>query len=153
MGFSALGNPFQKCFRGRLDDLVKFTFRADPRQNAFWGTLTFEVNFTGWGYPCQKYLRGRFVDLVKFTGLQEGHAHLLRAEQHLCFQEDLHRSVCLCRADLLLDRRGFLLLTEIPLAGDGHRRLSGNPLRSSNRSISSDFPSTTFTHRFSALIQ
>ena len=88
-----------------------------------------------------------------FSGLQEGHAHLLRAEQHLCFQEDLHRSVCLCRADLLLDRRGFLLLTEIPLAGDGHRRLSGNPLRSSNRSISSDFPSTTFTHRFSALIQ
>ena len=46
---------------------MKFTFRADPRQNAFWGTLTFEVNFTGWGYPCQKYLRGRFVNLVKFT--------------------------------------------------------------------------------------
>ena len=136
----------------RWNDYVS-TSEAHPLYNAFRGTLVSEVNFTGWGYPCQKYLRGRFVDLVKFTRLQEGHAHLLRAEQHLCFQEDLHRSVCLCRADLLLDRSGFLFLTQIPLAGDGHRRLSGNPLRSSNRSISSDFPSTTFTHRFSALIQ
>ena len=135
----------------RWNDFVS-TSEPYPLYNALRGTLLFEVNFTALGNPCQKYLRGRFVNLVKFTGLQEGHAHLLRAEQHLCFQEDLHRSVCLCRADLLLDRRGFLLLTEIPLAGDGHRRLSGNPLRSSNRSISSDFPSTTVTHRFSALI-
>ena len=48
-------------------DLVKFTFRADPLQKAFWGTLDFEVNFTGRGYPRQKYLRGRFGELVKFT--------------------------------------------------------------------------------------
>ena len=47
--------------------LVKFTFREDPLQNTLRGTLTFEVNFTGWGYPCQKYLRGRFGNLVKFT--------------------------------------------------------------------------------------
>ena len=67
VNFTGWSNPCQKCFRGRLGDLVKFTFRADPRQKGFWGTLTFEVNFTGWGYPCQKYLRGRFVDLVKFT--------------------------------------------------------------------------------------
>ena len=35
---------------------VKFTFRADPRQNALRGTLPFEVNFTGSGYPFQKCL-------------------------------------------------------------------------------------------------
>ena len=46
---------------------MKFTFRADPRQKAFRGTLLFEVNFTGWGNPCQKYLRGRLSNLVKFT--------------------------------------------------------------------------------------
>ena len=47
--------------------LVKFTFRADPLQKAFRGTLLFEVNFTGRRNPRQKCLRGRFVDLVKFT--------------------------------------------------------------------------------------
>ena len=46
---------------------MKFTFRDDPLQNALWGTLVSEVNFTGWGYPCQKYIRGRLEDLVKFT--------------------------------------------------------------------------------------
>ena len=38
-----------------------------PLYNAFRGTLSFEVNFTGWSNPCQKCLRGRFDDLVKFT--------------------------------------------------------------------------------------
>ena len=38
-----------------------------PLYRAFWGTLVFEVNFTGWGYPCQKYFRGRSGGLVKFT--------------------------------------------------------------------------------------
>ena len=33
---------------------VKFTFRDDHLQKGVWGTLVFEVNFTGWGYPCQK---------------------------------------------------------------------------------------------------
>ena len=46
---------------------AKFTFRADPLQKALWGTLAFEVNFTGRVNPSQKYLRGRFSDLVKFT--------------------------------------------------------------------------------------
>ena len=46
---------------------MKFTFRADPLQKAFWGTLDFEVNFTGRGYPRQKYLRGLLDNPVKFT--------------------------------------------------------------------------------------
>ena len=46
---------------------MKFTFRADPLQKAFRGTLLFEVNFTGRGTPCQKCLRGRLGRLVKFT--------------------------------------------------------------------------------------
>ena len=46
---------------------MKFTFRADPLQNALRGTLTFEVNFTGRVNPRQKGLRGRFDNLVKFT--------------------------------------------------------------------------------------
>ena len=54
-------------FGGRLGSSVKFTFRADPRQKGFRGTLLFEVNFTGRGNPCQKYLRGRLAGLVKFT--------------------------------------------------------------------------------------
>ena len=45
--FHRSGNPCLKCPRGRLGVLVKFTFRADPRQKAFWGTLVSEVNFTG----------------------------------------------------------------------------------------------------------
>ena len=49
----------QKCFRGRLRVLVKFTFRGDPRQKGFWGRLVSEVNFTGRRNPCQKCLRGR----------------------------------------------------------------------------------------------
>ena len=55
------------CFGPHKRNLVKFTFRADPLQKVFRGTLSFEVNFTSWGYPCQKCLRGRFDDLVKFT--------------------------------------------------------------------------------------
>ena len=47
--------------------LVKFTFRAAPLQKTFWGTLLFEVNFTGWRCPFQKYLRVRLEDLVIFT--------------------------------------------------------------------------------------
>ena len=46
---------------------MKFTFRADPRQKTFWGTLSFEVNFTATDNPCQKCLWGLFGDLVKFT--------------------------------------------------------------------------------------
>lgn len=46
---------------------VKFTFRDDPLQNAFRGTLPYEVNFTGSDYPCQKYLRGWSGVAVKFT--------------------------------------------------------------------------------------
>ena len=46
VNFTDRGYPLQKCLRGRFDNLVKFTFRDDPRQNAFRGTLTFEVNFT-----------------------------------------------------------------------------------------------------------
>ena len=42
------------CFGPHKRNLVKFTFRADPCQKAFWGTLLCEVNFTGWGYPRQK---------------------------------------------------------------------------------------------------
>ena len=57
-----------------------------------------------------------------------------------------------CRRGPLAEAYGLFVLPEIPLAGDGHRRLCGDPLRSSNRSISSDFSSTTFTPRFSALI-
>ena len=54
VNFTAQGYPCQKCLRGRLGDLVKFTFSRDPRQKAFWGTLSFEVNFTGRDYPLQK---------------------------------------------------------------------------------------------------
>ena len=46
---------------------MKFTFRADPLQKGFWGTLGFKVNFTGHVNPCQKCLRGRLGNLVKFT--------------------------------------------------------------------------------------
>ncbi|MDD6151125.1 MAG: hypothetical protein PUB45_02165 [Bacteroidales bacterium] len=67
MNFTGCGYPYQKYPRGRFGDFVKFTFGADPLQNAFWGTLVFEVNFTGGGNPRQKYPRGRFGDLVKFT--------------------------------------------------------------------------------------
>ena len=55
VNFTGWGYPCQKCFKGRFDDLVKFTFRDDPLQKAFWGRLLFEANFTGWatlvGYP------------------------------------------------------------------------------------------------------
>ena len=67
VNFTAPVNPRQKCFRGLFDNLMKFTFRTNPLQNALWGTLSFEVNFTGWGDPCQKCLRGRLSYLVKFT--------------------------------------------------------------------------------------
>ena len=67
VNFTDWSNPCQKCFKGRLGNLVKFTFRADPHQKGFRGTLVSKVNFTGRGNPCQKYLRGRFDDLVKFT--------------------------------------------------------------------------------------
>ena len=67
VNFTGWGNPCQKCVRGRLGDLVKFTFRGDPLYSAFRGTLVSEVNFTGRGYPCQKYLRGRSDNPVKFT--------------------------------------------------------------------------------------
>ena len=67
MNFTGRGYPRQKYLRGSFGGLVKFTFRPDPRQKAFWGRLVSEVNFTGWRYPCQKYLRGRLDNLVKFT--------------------------------------------------------------------------------------
>ena len=94
--------------------LVKFTFRADPHQNAFWGTLGFEVNFTGWGDPCQKCLWSRFDVPVKFTfrayPLQKGfwgrlpceverlciHLEALPPSQvlqrHIVFRGEFHRS-------------------------------------------------------------
>ena len=43
------------------------TSEPHPLYRALRGTLSFEVNFTGWGYPCQKYLRGLLAGLVKFT--------------------------------------------------------------------------------------
>ena len=49
VNFTGWGYPYQKFLRGRLGDLVKFTFRADPLQKALRGTLAFEVNFTGHG--------------------------------------------------------------------------------------------------------
>ena len=70
MEWEAFGEAFGEgrlVGEGRLRGLVKFTFRVDPCQKAFRGTLLFEVNFTGWGYPCQKCLRGRLGNLVKFT--------------------------------------------------------------------------------------
>ena len=59
--------PCLKCLRGWSGVLVKFTFGADPRQKAFWGTLASEVNFTARGTPCQKYLRSLSGNPVKFT--------------------------------------------------------------------------------------
>ena len=56
-----------KRSRRHQNGYVKFTFRGDPLQNAFRGTLVSEVNFTGRGNPCQKCLRGRSGNLVKFT--------------------------------------------------------------------------------------
>ena len=78
MNFTGWGDPCQKCLRGRLSYLVKFTFRTDPHQKAFWGTLLFEVNSTGWGYPCQKCLRGWLGDLVKFTFRTDPHQKAFR---------------------------------------------------------------------------
>ena len=63
---------------------MKFTFRADPRQKAFRGTLLFEVNFTGWGNPCQKGLRGRLGNPVKFTFRADPLQNALRGT--LCFE-------------------------------------------------------------------
>ena len=54
VNFTGWGYPCQKYLKGRLGDLVKFTFRGDPLQNALRGTLPSEVNFIGWGNPCQK---------------------------------------------------------------------------------------------------
>ena len=54
VNFTGRGYPCQKYLRGRLGNLVKFTFQTDPHQKALRGTLLFEVNFTGWGYPRQK---------------------------------------------------------------------------------------------------
>ena len=48
VNFTDRVNHCEKYLRGRLSDLVKFTFRADPLQKALKGTLPFEVNFTGW---------------------------------------------------------------------------------------------------------
>ena len=59
-----------ETFWGRLHYELKplsFHLRAFPLYNAFFGTLVFEVNLTGWGYPCQKCFRGRSGGLVKFT--------------------------------------------------------------------------------------
>ena len=67
VNFTGWRNPCQKCLRGRLGNLVKFTFRADPLYSALRGTLVFEVNFTGQGNPCQKHSRGRQGSPVKFT--------------------------------------------------------------------------------------
>ena len=58
VNFTGWRYPCQKYLRGRLRNLVKFTFRGDPRQKGFWGTLPFEVNFTGWRSPRQKALEG-----------------------------------------------------------------------------------------------
>ena len=35
VNFTGRGYPCQKYLRGRFGDLVKFTFRADPRQKGF----------------------------------------------------------------------------------------------------------------------
>ena len=51
VNFTGLDYPHQKHLRGRLDDLVIFTFSRDPLQNALRGTLVFKVNFTGRDYP------------------------------------------------------------------------------------------------------
>ena len=59
VNFTGWRPPCQKYPRGRLRDLVKFTFRANPLQNTLRGTSSFKVNFTGQCYPCQKYPRGR----------------------------------------------------------------------------------------------
>ena len=67
VNFTGYGYPRQKHFRGRLDDLVKFTFWPHPLYSALRGTLTSEVNVTGRGNPCQKCFKGRFANLVKFT--------------------------------------------------------------------------------------
>ena len=40
VNFTGQGNPCQKCLWGRLGRLVKFTFRADPRQKALRGPKT-----------------------------------------------------------------------------------------------------------------
>ena len=43
VNFTCRGYLCQKHLRGRFVNLVKFTFRTDPLQKAFWGMLPREV--------------------------------------------------------------------------------------------------------------
>ena len=68
--------PSGACCLARWNDFVS-TSEPHPLYNALWGTLAFEVNFTGWGDPCQKCLWGRLGHPVKFSfGTHPRHRYL-----------------------------------------------------------------------------